>query len=791
MFKNYLRTAWRNLINNRLYSFLNIGGLAVGICVCMLIMVYVAHERSYDRFHTNAGRIVYPNLHLQLKQEAILSRFSYATAPVLKAADPGIESYLRMMEVDKAKAIGSNDDPSKRFMESKILMVDSNFFSFFSFRLLEGDSRRALSRPFTMVISERASRKYFGRVDPVGKLLKYDGEHVFEITGVAENPPSNSSIDFDFLGSASSRMGDGAVQASSGGVALGDYTTFLLVKDVHHLPALEKLAGTLMDNSGGKLKGGKFVMNELARRYTSKDSTANMRYRKIFPLVAGLILLLALINYMSLATARSTIRAKEIGVRKVLGADRGKIIRQFYIESGLYAVLAFALALGLFSGLRHAFYNLLQLTIDDSFLWSYYAIGVFVGLLVVTIFVAGCYPSLVLSAYRPVKVLYGRMGKERAGGFVRKVFTVLQFSISVGLIIASLVINRQLYFFRHMDTGIQREQVLMVPYRQEAGRHYQELRDGVAQIPGVVGIAKAASPVYGPIDMGMGRVKGASVSQGVLMSEMYVDESFIKLLGLQWKVSPADEQVVGRTGTVILNEEAMNELGADVNRDVVVGRDTLRTVGVLKNFNYRSLHEKIGALALFVMKGTDSSWYVDNGDCLFIKTASGANIPNVLDGLRRVHDRVDKAAALEYEFLDEAFDAQYKAEDRLAKIFNVFTVITIFIACMGLFGLASFSAAQRTKEIGIRKVLGAGAGSIVGLIAGSFMRPVALAIVIGMPAAWVLMNKWLEDFAYRVDVGGWVFVVTAGMTMVIAVATVSFQAVRAAMARPVESLRTE
>jgi putative ABC transport system permease protein len=795
MFKNYFRTAWRNLVNNKLYSILNIGGLAVGICVCMLIMIYVVHERSFDKFHSNTDRIFYPVLNLKFgKTEERISRLSYESAPILKANDPGIESFLRMQEITAGKAIENSADPEKRFNEGKVILVDSNFFHFFSFHLIEGEAGSVLSRPFTMVISQRAAQKYFGDLDPVGKLLKYDGTYTFEITGLAENPPSNSSIDYDFLASASSAavMNRSRSASSSGRVEIGDFTTFLLLRDPGHAPALAVLTQSLTDDYKGKLGKFTFTSNAFVHRHTDNDSAADQRYRKIFPLVAALILLLALINYMSLATARSAVRSKEIGVRKVLGADRGKIIKQFYIESGLFAVIAFALAMGLFVLLRPAFYSLLQLNIDESFLRGPYALGVGAVLLVVTILISGSYPSLVLSSFRPVKVLYGRLGKQKASAFVRKTFTVLQFTISVALIIASLVINRQLYFFRHMDTGMQRDQVLMIPYQKTISRHYQAFRTGVGSIPGVAGVATAAAPVYGGIDMGGARLPGTKRSATVF--EMYVDETFIPLLGLHWKIAPVDGQPPGQKGQVVINEEAVDKLDlpADpIRQPLVVGRDTVKVCGVLANFNYRSLHEKIDALCLFVASGTDSSWYADNGDCLFAKIGPHTNIPAVLGAIRKVHDDIDKTSPFEYRFLDEAFDAQYKAEDRLSGIFDVFTGITILIACLGLFGLASFSAAQRTKEIGIRKVLGAGTISIVTLVCGNFVKPVLLSIGIAMPLAWVLMDKWLQDFAYRINIGGWIFAIAAAGTLVVAVLTVGLQAIKAAVANPVESLRVE
>ncbi|HEV2354505.1 MAG TPA: FtsX-like permease family protein, partial [Puia sp.] len=498
------------------------------------------------------------------------------------------------------------------------------------------------------------------------------------------------------------------------------------------------------------------------------------------------------INYMSLATARSAIRAKEIGVRKIFGADRANIVKQFYIESAIYGCIAFLLALLLVGIFRPPFYSLLQIKIDDAFFRSALAYAVIGGLLVATVVISGSYPSLVLSSFKPVRVLYGRLGKQKVSAFIRRLFTVLQFTISVALIICSIVINRQLYFFRHMDTGMDREQVLMIPYQKTMSPHHLALQAGVANTPGVSGVATAAAPIFGGIDMLNARPRGDR--KGKIVSVMYVDQGFIPLLGLRWKTPPADVYLPAQKGQVIVNEEAVDklDLGRDpVGQEIILGRDTMRVCGVMKNFNYRSLHEKIEPLCLSVLPTTDSTWYGDFGGCLYAKISPRTNVPTLLAAVRKIYTGLDRATPFQYQFLDDAFDAQYKAEDRLSRIFDVFTILTIFIACLGLFGLASFSAAQRTKEIGIRKVLGAGTLGISTLITGNFIRPVLLATGIAMPVAWLLMDKWLQGFPYRMTMGCWIFGLAGASTLLVAAATVSAQVVKAAMANPVESLRSE
>lgn len=795
MFKNYFNIAWRNLVNNKLYSFINIGGLAVGISVCMLILLYVAHEMSFDRFHKNSGRIFYPVMSLkQGENEMRMERMSYETAPMLKEADPGIETYLRLKEINDNRVIENIAAPEKKFTERNITLADANFFDFFSFHLVQGDKGSVLAKPFTMVISRQAAIKYFGTDNAVGKLLKYDGQYTFEVTGVLADPPSNSSIHYDFIASMASIAGmkEENADISNGRVEAGAFKTFLLLKKSGSASATEKVLQQLSGMSEGKFNKFSYSLSKLTDQHTNNDYSGNGKYRKIFSWVAVLILFLALINYMSLATARSATRSKEVGVRKVLGAGRPNIIKQFYIESGLYAVLAFALAILLFIILKPAFYNLLQLKMDDSFVSSPYALVIFAGLFLVTVFISGSYPSLVLSSFKPVKVLYGRFSKQRGGSFVRRFFTVLQFTISVALIISSVIIHRQLDFFRNMDTGIQREHIVMIPYPKNVSQHYLAFKRSVENTKGVESVSTAATLMYGGIDMTS--ANSANSKENILVSEMFVDQGFIKMLGMKWKAPPADEQQVSTKGQVVINEEMARKLGLStdpIGQEVIVGRDSLRVAGVLKDFNFSSLHHKIEPLCLFVIKDTDSTWYADNGDCLFVKISPQENIPTLLASIRNIYDRLDKQTPFEYHFVDDAFDAQYRAEERLSRIFGVFTVITIFIACLGLFGLAAFSAAQRTKEIGIRKILGADVKSIITIVAGNFIKPVFISIIIAIPLAGLFMNKWLQDFAYRTTISVWVFVLAAAAALLIAVVTVSFHAIKAAIANPVKSLRTE
>ncbi len=795
MYRNYFLITWRNLTKNKLYSFINIGGLSVGLGICMLIMLYVAHEMSFDQFHNNARRIFYPLLTIKNgEKEITVDRMSYETGPMLKAADPEVENYLRIKDVNERKVIENIAAPEKKFTERNFALADSNFFDFFSFHLIHGNKAEVLIRPFTIVISEKMAAKYFGSANPIGNLLKYDGKYNFEVTGVVVNPPSNSSLNYDFIASLSSirAMGEENQSVSAGKVDAGPFRTFLLLRNANKVLSTSTILQRLAGNDVGKFNKFNFSLNAFVDRHKNYSNTAGIKYSKIFSWVAALILFLALINYMSLATARATIRSKEVGVRKVLGADRSKIVKQFYIESGLYAVIAFLLATFLFVSLRPAFYNLLQLNVDDSFVRSPYALGIFAGLFIITVFISGSYPSLVLSAFNPVSVLYGRLSTQKGGAFVRKFFTVLQFTIAVALIISSIIIYRQLDFLRHMDTGMNREHIVMIPYQKNISEHYLAFKRSVENTKGVEMVSMAAAPLYGGIDMTSARFGNSN--ETFLVSQMYVDQRFFKMFGMQWKILPADENQTTGAKQIVVNESMSRKLGLPENpigQQIILGSDTMKVAGVLKDFNFSSLHYKIDPLCLVVLHDTNPLWYADNGDCLFVKTNPHINIPTLLESIGNIYNRMDKQTPFEYRFVDDAFDAQYRAENNLAKIFAVFTMITVFIACLGLFGLAAFSASQRKKEIGIRKVLGADVSGIVTSMGMNFIRPVIVSIIIAIPLAWIFLHQWLQDFAFHITINGWIFLISGLTVLLIAMATVSFHAIKAALANPVNSLRTE
>ncbi|HMH21949.1 MAG TPA: ABC transporter permease [Puia sp.] len=798
MFRNYFAVAFRSLVKNKLYSFINIGGLSIGIGACMLILLFVAHEHSYDKFHKNADRIYSSYTKVRIGDDSMqLPVMSYPTGPSVLKTDPSVESFLRVQESYQKKTVEDPASPKVKFAETGFSFADSNFFSFFSFRLKEGNPALVLARPFSVVISEEMAKKYFGNRDPVGKLLKYDSAYTFEITGVYTDPPSNSSIRYGFVASLSSllSMKQGPEILKEEGVAFGSFITYFRLR-----PGAQPVA---VQNSILKLSHqGKqadwapatYYLTLLTNTHLGMnfDDDENIKYLTLFPLVAGLILLLALINYMSLATARATLRAKEVGVRKASGASRWKIAQQFYLESAIYTFLAFAGGYLLFRLAQPAFFHLIQLTIDPSFIYQPVVLLSFSGLLVVTILIAGTYPSLVLSSYKPVAVLYGKMSKQKGGLAIRKSLTILQFSISITLIICSLFMGRQLDFFRHTATGVNRENVLMVSFAHTIGDHYQAFKRDVGGLYGIKQVGTAHYALYMAYDMDEANLEGKKAKISII--HMSVDEPLISLLQLQWKNKPLSASVYSDDHQVIVNEAAVSKLNLYPNplgKQIMISNKKYAVAGVVKDFVYNSLHSKIGPLCLFVQKEGSVNWGASVNGCLYARIRPGTNLPTLIEKVKNIYDRYDSNTPFEYLFMDDAFNDRYKAEDRLAGIMGMFTGLIVLIACLGLFGLASFTATQKTKEIGIRKVLGASLQSLVLLLTKDFVLPVLASILVAVPVAWWLMHKWLNNFAYKTKLGWEVFFLSSAAALIIAILTVSFESFGSARTNPAKSLRSE
>ncbi|KAA6430432.1 FtsX-like permease family protein [Dyadobacter flavalbus] len=791
MLTNYLKIALRNLVKNKTYSLINIIGLALGMAVSVLMLIFVMHEFSYDKFHINNARIY--RILAQIKMgdsDMQFTSFSAKLGPALKEYNPQVQDYVRVKPAYQKVVIRNPEKGGELFYEQHFLFADPSFFKVFSFELREGNPATMLEGPFTMVISERAARKYFGDEQAVGKMLVYEGKHMMQITGIAQDPPSNSTFDFDFVVSASTYpklSGEDKKNWETAGI----FTTYLLLDSEKSKSVVEKnikregnKTGAFDSTAGYKLEsfGGIHLGNNF-------NESGNTKLIYIFAGIAVVILFLALFNYMSLITARATMRAKEVGVRKVVGAGKSGLVWQFYVESVLVCTFSFALAFLLVDLLQQPFYNLLDLHIDSSFLLSPEFIGFLALLLIVSALIAGSYPALILSGFRPLEVLKGKFAGSHNGASVRRAFMVFQFAVSITLIVCSLVVHNQLQFMQTKKLGLYKDQVLSVPLSATMAPNYFPLRNEIREQTGVQDVAFTNAGLFKGYNMFF--LKNFTTGKDVSLTYMVVDKNFTRTLGLKWKTEPAEEIWKDRN-YVVLNETAVRQLGMKGNPIGQKVGENDEVAGVLKDFHFSSVQNEIKAMGLFVVSDTSNVLKVPGAaGVLYVRLDPKANLKEKVAAIGGIFKKYDREKPFEYYFLDDAFNETFKTEIRMSRMFSVFTAFAIFIACMGLFGLVTFTAEVRTKEIGIRKVLGASVAGIVALLSRDFIRLVLVAIVLAIPSAYYLMNKWLQDFTYRIQIPVWIAIVSSISAIAIALLTVSFQSIKAALMNPVESLKSD
>lgn len=727
---------------------------------------------------------------------------SYRFAEAVQKASPEVENYARIkMSSYYTKQIMS--DVQHKNYESGFGFADNRFFQVFSFQLLKGDRRTVLSRPETVVLTESMAKKYFGSTNPLGKTITYDKKHLFEVVGVVADPPLNSTIRFNFLANLETqRAMDRAMygsfmdekqaneQLESVG-ATGSFDTYFLLKNATAAAnVVRKIPSVLSEKAKIKSKNEKFYLYALPKYHFDTSYKTVQKTVNTFGIIAILILSLALINYVSLTTARATIRAKEVSVRKVVGAARKSLIIQFYLESTLYVTLAFGLALLFFNLLKPFFYNTLQLKIDTLFISTPYFWLPAIGFYFVSILLSGSYPALLLSNFTPISILKGKLGMGKGTTAVRQSLTVFQFTISIALIIGSILIKKQLDLFLRQNVGLERERVIGIRLDHETGidKHYASLRNNLSQISGVEAVTASSLPIYGGYMNGW-NLKTLHSDKVVSANSFPVDKDFIKTMRVQWVIAPIQKDDLSIEGNIIINETAAKELGINAKnyqQRIDIGSGTPKNlVGVVKDFPFTSLHQQIRPMAFFISKNDLFHEYI------YVKLNKTANVQEKLAVMKHVYDGYKVDRPFDYYFLDEAYQKFYDYEINTGKIIFAFTGFAILIACLGLFGLATFTAERRTKEIGIRKVLGASVASIVRLLSGEFLKLVLIGVVIASPIAYYFMNNWLQGFAHRVDIVWWYFAIAALVGILVAFLTVSSQAIKAALMNPVKSLKSE
>ena len=807
MFKNYLTVALRNILRDKSFAFINISGLAVGIAAALLIFQYVQFERSFDRFHANADRV------FRVKQDrfekgALSTEWAagaYAVGNHMKDAFGEVEAYVKMREIDEFIAEAGD----KQVQVEDGFYAGPEFFNIFSFPLLSGDPKQVLTEPYTAVISGSLARKLFGATDPLGQTLQYNRTRTYRITGVYADFPENSHLQADFIASFSTfaRMvnPDNKPDRSPDNAWNWDgCLTYLLLKPNTDAKALEaKFPAFLVQTHPDKEQVSTSLSYSLQplpaihlySHYMGEVGASGNGNAVYILLGAALfIIVIAWVNYVNLATARAIRRAREVGVRKAVGSFRGQLISQFLTESALLNALAVVSAL-LLALLSLPFIN--KLTGQQLSPASFASAGLWatLGLLFVlgTLF-SGAYPAFVLSGFKPVEVLKGGAVALRQKATLRKALVVVQFAASGVLLIGTIVVFRQVQYMRQQALGIDIEQtvVLKTPtIRTDStfAAQAEAFKTRLLQEPGVRSVTLSSVAPGEVVDWNAGGIKvvGAPDDESQQYRVIAVDYDYIPAYGLKILAGRPFDRNFGEKDGVIFNRTALRQLGFD-KPDEAVGKkiefwgDQLDLVGVVEDFHQQSLQETIEPLILRLRPGSNGK--------MSVKTTT-ENLPQTLATLQQTWTQFFPGNPFEYKFLDQQFDKQYKADRDFGLIFGIFSSLAILVACLGLFGLASFTTAQRRKEIGIRKVLGASVAGIVGELARDFLKLVLVAIILAAPVAWFLMQRWLEDFAYRIDLQWWMFAAAGLAAVLIAFLTVSLQSIRAALMNPVTSLRSE
>jgi putative ABC transport system permease protein len=797
MIKHYLQVALRNLWKNKVFSVINIVGLSVGLTCCLLIAMYIQHETSYDNFQQNGDRITRVIMEYSIGGGIEKGNFtSTKVAPAFKKNFPEVIASARMSHPN---IIVKYEE--KLFNETRALYADSTFFQLFSFKLTKGNPATALSGPYVMVITEKTAQKYFGSSDPMGKTLQVGSSGInFRVTGIIEEAPSNSQLKYDMIASFSSL---GVNQEETYWEA--NYTTFLLLKDKASIASLQaKIPGFMKKEMKEETSAGNYVTFwlepfnriHLHSPYDGFEPNNSITYIYIIGAVALLILAIACFTYINLATARSMERAKEVGIRKVAGAFKKQIFMQFVGESVILSMLALVVSIAITALVLPAFNQLAERQLSMAAFFSPAIVAFIVFIILCTSLLAGSYPALILSGFQPIKVLKGAFKNTGSGLLLRKSLTVFQFSISVFLIISTFIIQKQLAYIQAKKLGFDREHVLVVDSDAKVNAVLGTLKTELAANPDILSVSKSSNE---PVNIESGySMRKATVSEDKYESvnATIIDEDYAKTMGLtiiagsdltqQDVKDVTKENQKDKIFHFILNESAAEKLGwtpqEAIGQKMFLGENRPGIVkAVIKDFHFSSLHNAIKPLVLF-----PDTW----GRKLLIKV-SGQHMPQTISFIAAKWKALAPHRPFEYAFMDDQFNKLYTAETKLGSIFNIFATIAVLLAMLGLFGLSAYAIQQRTKEIGIRKVLGASAMNITGLLSKDFLKLVAIAIAVAFPLAWWVMHEWLMDFAYRTQISWWIFVAAGCLALLIAFITVSLLAVRASVANPVKSLRTE
>ena len=809
MLKNYLRVAIRNLKKYKAFSFINIIGLAVGTACCILIFLYVRDELSCDKFNTKADRIYRVYLQARIHDSELNTAVSPAPmGATLMNNIPEVENYTRFRNYG-FPVMRYKD---RAFSEEKFYWADSTFFKVFTVQFIKGNPNTALTKPNSVVITEATAHKYFGDEDPMGKILNADHRRDYMVTGVVKAFPHNSHFHFDFLGSLSSYKDS----QSQFWLSNNFYTYILLRKGADPNKVASEMKKLVRNYVGQQIKtvagvtleqfesaGNRYGYNIQALTSIHLHShldyeiepNSDISYIYIFSAIAIAILLIATINFMNLSTARSERRSKEVGIRKTLGSNRPQLIRQFITESIMLSFISVFLAIVLVESFMPLFNNIAHKQVSLSLFENFYSIPILIVFAIVVGIMAGSYPAFYLSSFDPVQILKSDNRKGSRKSYLRSALVIFQFAVSIMLIIGTFIIQNQLKYIQNKNLGFNKEQVVIINKTDDIGKDINSFKLQLESNPKVISVSNSTDIPGNQKGDSAYKMEGVSSNEVQDLRQIFCDYNFVKTYEIKMaagrffsKKHPSD------TMAVVLNEAAVKRIGL-TNMNIVgknliqMGRTPQEStihpiIGVVKDFNYESLHQQIRPLVLRVFRSQGFGKFVS------VRIAAG-DYQNTIAFLEKTWKRFADDEAFEYNFFDQTWAHLYFAEQRTSKISLVFSVLAIFIACLGLLGLAAFITEQRTKEIGIRKVLGASASEIFILLSKEFTKWVLIANIIAWPLAYYVMNNWLSNFAYRISITPWIFLVSGVIALIIAIITVSSHAIKAARSNPVKSLRYE
>jgi putative ABC transport system permease protein len=791
MLKNLLKTAIRNITKDLGYSSLNIMGLTIGIASALFLIVYVADEVGYDRYHEKADRIYRVSSHIKETDDEftwIVAQIPFG--PQVTADYPEVEAAVRFIGFNRAP-FRYND---KEFYEDNFFYADTSVFDVFTYKFLKGDPKKALMEPNTMVVTETIANKYFGTEYPIGKVL-VSGEESYRITAVIEDVPRNSHFRFDALSSRKSLPSDFVGSWGNFGVF-----TYLLFPEGFDVESFEtklqemysKYMAQIFERMGISIE---YLLEPITKIHLTSTNpnepqpTGSITYVYIFSIVAFFLILIAALNYMNLATARSARRAREVGLRKVVGSNRLSLIIQFLSESTTLTIISLVLSIGLVALLLPQFNLLAGKSFDLSILNQPIVLYSAISVIVIVGIIGGTYPAFYLSRFQPAAVLKGEITGGSSGNRFRKILVVFQFLISVTMIISTLVVYQQLSFLKTKDLGYEQSNILTIGLTNRSMvQSYPVFKQKLLDNP----IIRSVTSTNTPLGQGSGKVlfnvesEEGMVERGVNFA--VVDHDFVETLGIKM-VKGRDFQYDIPADTlagVLVNEtfvKRMNWSEALGKRIETINSEFLRAevVGVMHDYHQTGMYNEIETLMLL---------YRPSNNVIYIKIGEN-DMQSAIRFIEQLWHEIYPEKPFEYEFLADSFDNQFEADEKRGFIFTLFTILAIIIACLGLFGLASYTVERRTKEIGIRKVLGANEGSIIGLITSEFMLPVSIAVLIAVPVSYYFMNSWLDNYVYRTDLSAFIFVLAATISIIVTFVTISFKAYRAATMNPTESLRSE